>query len=83
MRQQLRARQTANILLNLSGADSSVDEDDPEVAQLLRGSLAKEPAVFVPGTGAKIDDDDSDDEGGGKRVKRNSNLSHEVRLSIR
>ena len=83
LRQQLRAKQTASILLNLSGADSGIDEDDPEVQQLLRGTMARTPEVFVPGTGAKIDDEDSDDEGGGKRSKRNANMSQEMRLSIR
>eukprot|EP00519_Triparma_laevis_P014013 CAMPEP_0182490168 /NCGR_PEP_ID=MMETSP1321-20130603/128_1 /TAXON_ID=91990 /ORGANISM="Bolidomonas sp., Strain RCC1657" /LENGTH=309 /DNA_ID=CAMNT_0024692309 /DNA_START=21 /DNA_END=950 /DNA_ORIENTATION=+ len=83
LRQQLRAKQTASILLNLSGADSGIDEDDPEVQQLLRGTMARTPEVFVPGTGAKIDDEDSDDEGGGKRSKKNANMSQEMRLSIR
>ncbi|GMH51948.1 hypothetical protein TL16_g01122 [Triparma laevis f. inornata] len=64
---------------DLSGVDGGVDDDNLEVQQLLRETRASTPEVFVPGTGAKIDEEESDDEGGGKRARRNASMSQEMR----
>jgi len=85
MRNQIKARNTANALLGLSkgGLASDKDDMDPEVARLLEGSQAEAPKPFVPGQNRGGDDEEDDEEVVSKRTKRSVNLPQEIRLSIR
>lgn len=77
-RHQLRARHTAQILLNLHG---SAEEFSDSHRDLIDGSRAVEPVPFQPGTGSLACDQEKFDSLSGR--KRNMSLSHEARMSIR
>ncbi len=85
MRQQIKTRSTALILLNLSGGDIADQqlELDMEAEELVACSKAVEPKPFTPGTGTLECDLEDEESGASKRHRRNSNLPQEVRLSIR